>query len=69
MLCEIEGSKAVAAAVAACRPGVVCAYPISPQTHIVEELSRLGQVGQAPLQVGRLQVRRQIGRASCRERV
>lgn len=46
MLCEIEGSKAVAAAVAACRPGVVCAYPISPQTHIVEELSRLVKVGE-----------------------
>ncbi|MDO4243438.1 MAG: pyruvate ferredoxin oxidoreductase [Actinomyces sp.] len=45
MLREIEGSKAVAAAVAACRPDVVCAYPISPQTHIVEELSRLVKVG------------------------
>nr|WP_238994308.1 pyruvate ferredoxin oxidoreductase [Actinomyces sp. 565] len=43
---EIEGSKAVAAAVAACRPDVVCAYPISPQTHIVEELSRLVKVGE-----------------------
>ena len=37
---QIEGSKAVAAAVAACRPEVICAYPISPQTHIVEALSR-----------------------------
>lgn len=46
MLREIEGSKAVAAAVAACRPDVVCAYPISPQTHIVEELSRLVKIGQ-----------------------
>lgn len=46
MLREIEGSKAVAAAVAACRPDVVCAYPISPQTHIVEELSRLAKVGE-----------------------
>ncbi|SDM56798.1 pyruvate ferredoxin oxidoreductase [Actinomyces ruminicola] len=46
MLREIEGSKAVAAAVAACRPDVVCAYPISPQTHIVEELSRLVKVGE-----------------------
>ncbi len=45
MLREIEGSKAVAAAVAAARPDVVCAYPISPQTHIVEELSRLVKVG------------------------
>lgn len=38
---QIEGSKAVAKAVAAARPHVICAYPISPQTHIVEELSRL----------------------------
>jgi len=46
VLREIEGSKAVAAAVATCRPDVVCAYPISPQTHIVEELSRLVKVGE-----------------------
>src|ERR1051325_10234556 len=46
MLTQIEGSKAVAAAVAACRPEVICAYPISPQTHIVEELSRLVKAGE-----------------------
>lgn len=39
MLDQIEGSRAVAGAVAACRPEVICAYPISPQTHIVEDLS------------------------------
>lgn len=39
MLRQIEGSRAVADAVAACRPRVICAYPISPQTHIVEALS------------------------------
>ena len=38
MLKQIEGSKAVAEAVALCRPEVICAYPISPQTHIVEGL-------------------------------
>ena len=38
---QIEGSRAVARAVAGARPQVICAYPISPQTHIVEELSRL----------------------------
>jgi pyruvate ferredoxin oxidoreductase alpha subunit len=38
---QIEGSRAVAQAVALCRPEVICAYPISPQTHIVESLSRL----------------------------
>ncbi len=36
MLRQIEGSKAIAQTVALCRPEVVCAYPISPQTHIIE---------------------------------
>lgn len=39
MLRQIEGSRAVADTTALCRPEVVCAYPISPQTHIVEALS------------------------------
>jgi pyruvate ferredoxin oxidoreductase alpha subunit len=38
MLRQIEGSRGVADAVAMCRPEVICAYPISPQTHIVEAL-------------------------------
>jgi hypothetical protein len=41
MLKQIEGSRAVAEAVALCRPEVICAYPISPQTHIVEGLGEL----------------------------
>lgn len=45
MLRQVEGSKAVADTVAACRPQVICAYPISPQTHIVEGLSRLVKNG------------------------
>jgi pyruvate ferredoxin oxidoreductase alpha subunit len=36
MLKQIEGSQGVAEAVALCRPQVVCAYPITPQTHSVE---------------------------------
>jgi pyruvate ferredoxin oxidoreductase alpha subunit len=32
-------SRAVAEAVARNRPEVICAYPIAPQTHIVEALS------------------------------
>lgn len=36
---QLEGSRAVADTVARCRPEVICAYPISPQTHIVEALS------------------------------
>ena len=46
MLKQIEGSKAVAEAVALCRPEVICAYPISPQTHIVEGLGEMVKSGQ-----------------------
>ncbi|MFT0847073.1 transketolase C-terminal domain-containing protein [Actinomycetaceae bacterium L2_0104] len=45
MLQQIEGSKAIAHTVAACRPEVISAYPISPQTHIVEELSKVVKEG------------------------
>jgi pyruvate ferredoxin oxidoreductase alpha subunit len=45
MLSQIEGSRAVAETVARCRPQVVCAYPISPQTHIVEALGELVGAG------------------------
>ena len=48
MLRQVEGSKAVADAVAACKPQVICAYPISPQTHIVEGLSQLVKDGTLP---------------------
>lgn len=41
MLEALEGSQALARAVALCKPDVVAAYPITPQTHIVEALSRL----------------------------
>jgi pyruvate ferredoxin oxidoreductase alpha subunit len=37
----LEGAMAVAHAVARCRPEVVAAYPITPQTHISEELSTI----------------------------
>jgi pyruvate ferredoxin oxidoreductase alpha subunit len=45
MLKQTEGSRAVAEAVALCRPEVVCAYPISPQTHIVEALGEMVKEG------------------------
>ena len=45
MLRQVEGSKAIADTVAACRPEVICAYPISPQTHIVEGLSAIVKAG------------------------
>ncbi len=37
----LEGSQAIARTVARCRPEVVAAYPITPQTHIVEGLAGL----------------------------
>ena len=46
MLKQIEGSQAVAEAVALARPEVICAYPISPQTHIVEHCGMLVKSGQ-----------------------
>ncbi|MCP3688379.1 MAG: pyruvate ferredoxin oxidoreductase [Gammaproteobacteria bacterium] len=45
MLKQIEGSQAVAEAVALCRPEVISAYPITPQTHIVEDLGTLVKDG------------------------
>lgn len=43
----VEGSHAIAEVVNLCRPAVVSAYPITPQTHIVEDLSKLKSDGQA----------------------
>jgi len=45
MLKQIEGSRAVAETIALCRPEVVCAYPITPQTHIVEGVGELVKGG------------------------
>src|SRR3984957_7494129 len=46
MLRQIEGSRAVAEATAFCRPQVFSAYPITPQTHIVEGLGELVKAGE-----------------------
>src|SRR5689334_5055681 len=43
---QLEGSRAVAETVALCRPEVIGAYPISPQTHIVEALSAMVKTGE-----------------------
>ncbi len=42
----VEGSYAVAHAVKVCKPHVISAYPITPQTHIVENLSQFVADGQ-----------------------
>ena len=41
MLKQIEGFRVVAEAVAMSRPDVICAYPITPQPHIVEALGAM----------------------------
>ena len=46
MRSQVEGSLAVARAVALARPEVIAAYPISPQTHIVESLSDMVRTGE-----------------------
>ena len=46
MLKQIEGSQAVAQAVALSRPEVISAYPITPQTHIVEDLGLMVKSGE-----------------------
>ena len=46
MLKQIEGSQAMAQAIALCRPEVICAYPITPQTHIVEGVGALVKAGE-----------------------
>jgi pyruvate ferredoxin oxidoreductase alpha subunit len=45
MLKQCEGSHAVAEAIALSRPEVICAYPITPQTHIVEGVGEMVKSG------------------------
>jgi pyruvate ferredoxin oxidoreductase alpha subunit len=44
----VEGSYAVAHSAKVCRPNVISAYPITPQTHIVENLSKFTADGEIP---------------------
>jgi pyruvate ferredoxin oxidoreductase alpha subunit len=46
----LEGSWALAEATRLCRPGVVAAYPITPQTHIVEHLAQFVADGELKAQ-------------------
>ncbi len=43
---QTETSRAIAETIALCKPEVICAYPITPQTHIVEALAQMVQAGQ-----------------------
>ncbi|OFW56721.1 MAG: pyruvate ferredoxin oxidoreductase [Candidatus Solincola sediminis] len=62
MISMLEGSKAVAEAVRLCRPNLVCAYPITPQTHIVEELARM--VADGRMHAGYVLAESEFGAAS-----
>ena len=43
----LEGSRAIALTINNIRPGVISAYPITPQTHIVEDLAQFKADGKA----------------------
>ncbi len=43
----LEGSRAIALTIKNIRPAVISAYPITPQTHIVEDLAKFKADGQA----------------------
>lgn len=43
----LEGSRAIAETIKLCRPDVIAIYPITPQTHIVEDLAKIKTLGQA----------------------
>jgi pyruvate ferredoxin oxidoreductase alpha subunit len=59
----VEGSLAIAKSVALCRPGVISAYPITPQTHIVEELAQM--VANGHLNAQFVNVESEHSAASC----
>lgn len=62
MLKYLEGSHGVSQVVAMCRPNVISAYPITPQTHIVEDLARL--VGEGLLEAEFINVESEFSAAS-----
>ena len=62
MLKQIEGSHAVADVVSLCRPNVISAYPITPQTHIVEGLATI--VGEGRLDAEFVNVESEFSAAS-----
>jgi len=58
----IEGSMAVSQSVKLCRPDVIAAYPITPQTHIVEFLAQI--VANGELKTEFINVESEFGAAS-----
>ncbi len=60
----LEGSEAVAEAVRQCKPGVIAAYPITPQTHVVETLARMIADGELDAEMIRVESE-QSAMAAC----
>ncbi|MFZ5593988.1 MAG: transketolase C-terminal domain-containing protein [Pseudomonadota bacterium] len=58
----LEGSRAVVEAVRLCRPQVIAAYPITPQTHIIEHLAQFVADGDLP--AGFINAESEFGAAS-----
>ncbi|MFN7171064.1 MAG: pyruvate ferredoxin oxidoreductase, partial [Candidatus Omnitrophota bacterium] len=63
MKAYLEGSQAIAKVVALCRPGVISAYPITPQTHIPETLAQM--VAEGELKAEFVNVESEHSAASC----
>lgn len=63
MKAYLESSHAIAKTVALCRPGVISAYPITPQTHIVEGLASM--VADGELKAEFVNVESEHSAASC----
>jgi len=59
----LEGAVAIARTVATCKPAVISAYPITPQTHIVEELASL--IANGKLKAEFVNVESEHSAASC----
>lgn len=59
----LEGAVAIGETVALCKPGVISAYPITPQTHIVEELALL--IAEGKLNAEFINVESEHSAASC----
>ena len=60
----IEGSRAVAEAVKLCRAQVVAAYPITPQTHIVQDISEMVANGELAAEYVRVESEHSAASAS-----
>ncbi|MBN1459749.1 MAG: pyruvate ferredoxin oxidoreductase, partial [Armatimonadetes bacterium] len=59
------GNKVAAKAVQLCRPEVIAAYPITPQTVIVEELARMVEAGELSAEYLRVESEHSVMAATC----